>query len=116
MKRPRSCYRLSDEVRAACLALLKEGKTQKECAAELAISPASVYGIREAAGMPATNRGRGKRHEADVYVERQRCRCGLSLFTDEEKRQGHCNNCLPAEGAVAYMGRRDEPVIGGLSW
>jgi DNA-binding CsgD family transcriptional regulator len=35
----------------------------------------------------------------DKYVERPRCRCGLSL---------PCNDCLPPS-AVAYMGRRDEP-------
>ena len=50
-----------------------------------------------------------------VDVDRPRCRCGLSLFTDEEKRQGHCNNCLPTS-ATAFLGRRDEPVCNGLGW
>jgi DNA-binding CsgD family transcriptional regulator len=45
----------------------------------------------------------------DANVERPRCSCGLSLFTPEELASGHCNDCLPLS-AVAYMGRRDEPI------
>lgn len=81
---------------AACVALLEDRRTTRAIATELRISPASVYAIRDRNGI-GTNR-RKKRHlmaAQDTRVGLVSCRCGLTLFTEEEQAQGHCNNCLP---------------------
>jgi hypothetical protein len=93
---------------AACVALLNNKRTTRAIADELHISPASVYAIRDRNGI-VTNR-RKKRHlmaDQDTRKGLASCRCGLTLFTEEEQTQGHCNNCLPTS-AVGFIGRAGE--------
>ena len=109
MSRPRSCYRLSDEVRAACLALLKAGtKTAREIGEELHISPASVYDVRRASGLPRAYRGGSRKRVAEPSREDlPTCRwCGLLAPCV-------CTGPMRAE---QFMGRRDEPVCNALGW
>jgi transcriptional regulator with XRE-family HTH domain len=85
--------------------------TQEQAAAKMGVS------VRTIQNYSAGSRGTGRRPGApnDVNVARPRCSCGLSLFTPEELASGQCNDHLPTS-AIAFMGRRDEPVITALGW
>ena len=109
MTRARSCYRLGDSIRAACFAMLKEDtKTAREIGEELGISPASVYGVRKAAGLPIANRGGSrKRRPEQSRKGLPTCKCGLLL---------PCTCGGKPRRAEDYLGRRGEQVIASFGW
>ena len=109
--RTRSCYRLSlsKDIRAACEAFLRECKlTAREISAKLHISPASVYDVRRAAGLPIANRdGSRRRRPEQSRKDLPTCQwCGLLA---------PCTCTGPAH-AADFLGRRDEPVCSGLGY
>jgi hypothetical protein len=80
------------------VAMLAEGKPLDEIAGALGITRKCVRAHRNNAGLPT------RTTEPDDYPK---CRCGLRLFTEAERQQGHCNGCLPTS-AVAFLGRNGE--------
>ena len=105
----RSCYKLSDEIRAACFAMLKEDtKTAREIGEELGISPASVYDVRKAAGLPIANRG-GSRKRRPEQSRKGLPKCPWCPLL------APCT-CTGPDHATDHMGRRDEPICAPLRW
>ena len=109
--RTRSCYRLSlsKDIRAACEAFLRECKlTAREISAKLHISPASVYDVRRAAGLPIANRdGSRRRRPEQSRKGLPTCKCGLLL---------PCTCGGKPRRAEDYLGRRGEQVIASFGW
>ena len=96
--RGRSCFRLSDAVIAACVAMLKEERTVRSIHAALGISGASVYDIRRK-HMMGIDRTHGRKLAEVSRKDLPTCQwCGLLA---------PCS-CVGPIRAEQFLGRRGE--------
>ena len=103
--RVRSCYRLSNETIAACVAMLKEEHTVRAIHEALGISGASVYDIRRE-HILGVERTHGRKLAEVSRRDLPTCACGLLLpctCAEEDAARGRPRR------AEDFMGRRDEP-------
>ena len=97
--------RITPVIEAAVVAMLKAGRTVADVGRACKLSGASIYDIRKRNGLAIPKCRRYVTADEDSRKGMVACRCGLTLFTEEERHQGHCNHCITL---AEFMGRSGE--------